>query len=205
MTDQELAAELRELAAHPALAARAAQLREVADAVLSPELAERWCEVDLFAAFPPEETVRPDHPGSARWWHALLTAAGLVQPVLVFLPISITWLGLKNATTAYGELLATAGAEAARRPFLELWQQGFDGRLPAWQRFDSVGLAALCGSTSSAATDFRSASSPAAPSSEAHQPGTWRPGFGLAASVQGPYPSTREPRGQLGCGSRRSG
>lgn len=143
MTDQELAAELRELAAHPALAARAAQLREVADAVLSPDLAERWCEVDLFAAFPPEETVRPDHPGSARWWHALLTAAGLVQPVLVFLPISITWLGLKNATTAYGELLAIAGAEAARRPFLELWQQGFDGRLPAWQRFDGVALATL--------------------------------------------------------------
>ncbi|MFI7632391.1 hypothetical protein [Microbispora rosea] len=67
----------------------------------------------------------------------------MVQPVLVFLPIVTTWFGLKMATTAYGETLAAAGVEAARRPFLEMWQQGFDGRLPGWLRFDSVAFMTL--------------------------------------------------------------
>ncbi|MFC0865684.1 hypothetical protein ACFHYQ_25640 [Sphaerimonospora cavernae] len=137
MTDQKLASELlRDLAALPELQPRAKQLQELSRAIMTPNQAEQWCEVDLFAAFPPSESVRPAPEGSR--WHWLLKIISLVQPVLVFLPIAVTWYGLKDATTAYGEALATGGVEAARRPFLEMWQQGFDGRLAGWLRFDNV-------------------------------------------------------------------
>jgi chromosome segregation ATPase len=136
-----LAAEFRKLAAEPFLKARADQLRSLAGAVEEPAEGERWCEVDLFAAFPPEETVRPG-PHMSRW-AGVLNVMDLVQPVLVFLPIVITWLGLQRATTAYGEAITSGGAETARRPFLEMWQQGFDGRLSGIWRFDSVALATL--------------------------------------------------------------
>ncbi|WP_327045348.1 hypothetical protein OG320_27130 [Microbispora sp. NBC_01189] len=141
MTNQDLAAELRVLSKHPGLKPRAEQLRELAQAVVTPAQAERWCEVDLFAAFPAGETVRPVADSS--FWHSAFRIIDVVQPVLVFLPIVTTWFGLKTATTAYGETLAAAGVEAARRPFLEMWQQGFDGRLPGWLRFDSVAFMTL--------------------------------------------------------------
>ncbi|XVQ89155.1 hypothetical protein ACQP2K_17595 [Microbispora siamensis] len=143
MTDQELAAELRVLAKHPGLKPRAEQLRELAWAVLTPGDAERWCEVDLFAAFPPSESVRLAASDTGKRRHTVLRLLELLQPVLVFLPISTTWFGLKNATTAYGETLAAGGVDAARRPFLEMWQQGFDGRMPGWLRFDGVALMTL--------------------------------------------------------------
>ncbi|MEV4833410.1 hypothetical protein AB0K05_02740 [Nonomuraea sp. NPDC049486] len=143
MTDQELAGELRDLARHPELKLRAEQLRELAKATTTPSEAERWCEVDLFAAFPPRESVIPAVSEVSPKWYRLLKFLDLIQPVLVFLPIAVTWFGLKEATTAYGETLAAGGIEAARRPFLEMWQQGFGGRLPAWLQFDGVAVLTL--------------------------------------------------------------
>ena len=60
VTDLELAGELRELADHPHLAARQDQLRDLADAVTDPDEAGHWCEVDLFAAFSPDDTILVD-------------------------------------------------------------------------------------------------------------------------------------------------
>ncbi|ETK36596.1 methyl-accepting chemotaxis protein [Microbispora sp. ATCC PTA-5024] len=142
MTDQDLAAELRVLSKHPGLKPRAEQLRELAEAVVTPDQAERWCEVDLFAAFPPAESVRSVASVTSIGQKAL-KIVDVVQPVLVFLPIVTTWFGLKTATTAYGETLTAEGVEAARRPFLEMWQQGFDGRLSGWLRFDRVAFMTL--------------------------------------------------------------
>jgi hypothetical protein len=118
----------------------------LAEAVVEPDKGALWCEVDLFAAFPPEETVRPSTDrsgGRAGTRRAILKAADLLQPVLVFVPIAITWFGLKSATAAYGEAIASSGVETARRPFLEMWQQGFDGRLDGWLKFDNVALMTL--------------------------------------------------------------
>ncbi|MEN3540022.1 hypothetical protein AAH991_33275 [Microbispora sp. ZYX-F-249] len=142
MTDQELAAELRKLARHPALAARADQLADLADAVDDPDKAELWCEVDLFAAFPPEDTVQVIVPSTPAW-QKTVRVIYYAQAVLVFFPIAITWLGLKKATTAYGEALASGGVEVARRPFLEMWQQGFDGKLGGLWKFDNVAMMTL--------------------------------------------------------------
>ncbi|WP_327104879.1 hypothetical protein [Nonomuraea glycinis] len=110
---------------------------------MTPDEAEQWCEVDLFAAFPPRESVNPAVSEVSRRGHGMLKILDLFLPVLVFVPIAVTWYGLKEATSAYGETLAAGGIEAARRPFLEMWQQGFDGRLPAWLQFDGVAFMTL--------------------------------------------------------------
>lgn len=146
VTDLELADELRELADHPHLAARQDQLRDLADAVTDPDLAEHWCEIDLFAAFSPDDTILVDgevatsSPRRPGWRRGL---SGAVGPALVFVPIFVTWLGLMMATGAYGDVLAAGGLDAARRPFLEMWQQGFDGKLPGLFKFDNIALCTL--------------------------------------------------------------
>lgn len=50
----------------------------------------------------------------------------VARNVIVFAPIAVTWYGLSTAATAYGALI---GAQPAliSRPFLLLWQQGFEG------------------------------------------------------------------------------
>ncbi|RCG32735.1 hypothetical protein DQ384_04455 [Sphaerisporangium album] len=169
MTDLELATELREIAAHPYAEARGDQLRDLADAIiessrLSPATpygarllpepagaprtgrAERWCEVDLFAAFAPQDTFIVDSTGpSAGQKKPRMSgrAKATISSVLVFAPILTTWIGLREATNAYGAALDAEGPEVARRPFLEMWQQGFDGRLPSLYKFDNVALATL--------------------------------------------------------------
>jgi hypothetical protein len=52
----------------------------------------------------------------------------VIRNVLVFAPIAVTWLGLSIAATAYAQLLA-AQPELVTRPFLLLWQEGFNGRV----------------------------------------------------------------------------
>ncbi|WP_329084829.1 MULTISPECIES: hypothetical protein [unclassified Streptosporangium] len=148
MTDSELAGELRELADHPHLAARRDQLNDLANAITDPGRAGRWCEVDLFAAFAPDDSILVDDepvdttssPRRPRWRRGLGAAVG---PALVFVPILITWLGLMMATGAYGDVLDDGGVDAARRPFLEMWQQGFDGRLPRLFEFGNIALCTL--------------------------------------------------------------
>ena len=52
----------------------------------------------------------------------------VIRNVLVFAPIAVTWFGLSIAATAYAELL-TARPDLVSRPFLLLWQEGFEGRV----------------------------------------------------------------------------
>jgi hypothetical protein len=52
----------------------------------------------------------------------------VIRNVLVFAPIAVTWFGLSIAATAYAQLLA-ARPDLISRPFLLLWQEGFNGTL----------------------------------------------------------------------------
>ena len=52
----------------------------------------------------------------------------VIRNVLVFAPIAVTWFGLSIAATAYAQLLGER-PDLISRPFLLLWQEGFDGRL----------------------------------------------------------------------------
>lgn len=49
----------------------------------------------------------------------------VARNVLVFAPIAVTWYGLSTAATAYGALI-DAQPTLVGRPFLLLWQQGFE-------------------------------------------------------------------------------
>jgi hypothetical protein len=50
----------------------------------------------------------------------------VLRNVLVFAPIAVTWYGLSVAAPAYANLL-TQRPELASKPFLLLWEQGFEG------------------------------------------------------------------------------
>ena len=52
----------------------------------------------------------------------------VIRNVLVFAPIAVTWFGLSIAATAYAQLLGER-PDLVARPFLLLWQEGFEGRL----------------------------------------------------------------------------
>lgn len=56
---------------------------------------------------------------------------------LVFLPLLFIWFGLWQASSAYGALTGD-DPKAAGRPFLQLWQSGFDGHLSETYRFGHI-------------------------------------------------------------------
>jgi hypothetical protein len=58
--------------------------------------------------------------------------------VLVFAPIAVTWFGLSIATDAYARLL-TDKPDLITRPFLLLWQEGFEGLIP-FLRFSTLAI-----------------------------------------------------------------
>ena len=73
--------------------------------------------------------------GKRSWiWGAFEVA----RNVLVFAPIMVTWFGLSRATDAYSILL-TAKPELAAKPFLLLWEQGFEAA-PGVVTFSTVAI-----------------------------------------------------------------
>ncbi|MFF2657014.1 methyl-accepting chemotaxis protein [Kitasatospora sp. NPDC058032] len=131
--------ELRTLADRPGLVHRHEELRELGLALSGAGDLDRWAELDLVHSF-----VRPESVRSAvrprpepRFWAWAEVALG----ALVFVPLLVTWAGLMQATSAYRALIG-ADARQAARPFLQLWQTGFEGRLPGWATFGDVALSA---------------------------------------------------------------
>lgn len=165
-----LVTELNELADEPSLALRSGELHALADDLRHERRLDQWAEVDLLQAFVRPESVAPEPqttaqraslvariaalrrtrpwqgPGVLRWLRDELRGRsvryGVLETVLgmlVFIPLLITWLGLREAVRAYGELSDEKSKEATR-PFLQLWQSGFDGHLKAIGRFENVAL-----------------------------------------------------------------
>src|SRR5438132_3179721 len=62
----------------------------------------------------------------------------VARNVLVFAPIALTWFGLSTATDAYAKLLGDK-PDLVTRPFLLLWQEGFEGLLP-YLRFSTLAI-----------------------------------------------------------------
>ncbi|MGX2995809.1 methyl-accepting chemotaxis protein [Streptomyces sp. JNUCC 64] len=137
-----VAGQLRDLAGQPGLASRRDELTTLADALqgIGDSDLEPWTELDLLAAYARPESVRPapgDEPGRGRLWGLLEAALG----ALVFVPLLLTWVGLTRASSAY-EALIGSDPKMAARPFLQLWQTGFDGRLTGWSTFGNVAMLA---------------------------------------------------------------
>ncbi|MFF3679067.1 methyl-accepting chemotaxis protein [Streptomyces sp. NPDC002120] len=129
-----LSGELRSIASAPELTSRRAELDALADALDGDGPVEPWTELDLVAGYArPESLTRVDSEPGTKW----LAGAEIALGVIVFLPLLITWFGLVQASNAYGELISSDPGQA-ERPFLQLWQSGFGGRLPGWLTFGSV-------------------------------------------------------------------
>ncbi|MFD4629260.1 hypothetical protein ACFVYR_05065 [Streptomyces sp. NPDC058284] len=131
--------ELRRLAGLPALAPRSAELTVLHQDLAGSNQLDRWAEIDLVRAYVRPESVRAA-TGRAPGRHDRLLEAAL--GVLVFVPLLITWFGLREAVHAYGEL-AKDDPKESTRPFLQLWQSGFGGHLSAFGRFENVALMAV--------------------------------------------------------------
>ncbi|WP_436738564.1 hypothetical protein [Streptomyces sp. BBFR102] len=132
---------LKRLAAEPALATRCGELEHLAEAVRDQDARglDRWAEVDLLHTFVRPESVAAAtrSPEEHRGWAWLETGLG----AFVFLPLVLSWYGLTQASRAYQELVAER-PEAATRPFLQLWQTGFEGHLSGIHTFGAVALSA---------------------------------------------------------------
>ncbi|GAA1895815.1 hypothetical protein GCM10009837_17240 [Streptomyces durmitorensis] len=136
---QKLVDELQRLAAHPSLAPRSAELAVLAQDLKPAHQLDRWAEVDLVDAYVrPESVVTPPVGQAGRHDGRLEAALG----ILVFIPLLVTWFGLREAVRAYGELSKEDPKESTR-PFLQLWQSGFGGHLSALGRFENVALMAV--------------------------------------------------------------
>ncbi|MFD3565334.1 hypothetical protein ACFWVU_37575 [Streptomyces sp. NPDC058686] len=79
-------------------------------------------------------STRPSNTRRGGWLEAGLGA-------LVFLPLLFTWHGLTQASSAYGALTGD-NPKAAARPFLQLWQSGFEGHLAGLCTFGTVATSA---------------------------------------------------------------
>ena len=124
--------QLRALAEESRLSDVAEQLRGLALAVEGVDR-DPWLDVALHQAFDPRRVVQAGAaPGGRRLFH-------IFPAVAVFLPIVVTWYGLYRATGAFREAVA-ADPAVARRSFLELWNTGMVGHLPAVWRFERVAL-----------------------------------------------------------------
>ncbi|MEV5865248.1 hypothetical protein AB0L79_01230 [Streptomyces tendae] len=127
------------MAQNPALAPRAEELRALAQALDSDdvEALDPWADLDLMAHFArPESIAEPADNGRGERFDSALD---WVLGALVFLPLLFTWFGLWQASSAYGALTGD-DPKAAGRPFLQLWQSGFDGHLGQTFRFGHVAV-----------------------------------------------------------------
>lgn len=136
-----VAGHLADLAAEPGLATRRAELDDLGAALAAtdPSGLDRWTDIDLVGAFARPESVaattrtEEEHPAWS-WLEAVLGA-------LVFVPLILTWYGLTRASSAY-EALTGADPKMAARPFLQLWQSGFEGHLTGAFTFGHVAMSA---------------------------------------------------------------
>lgn len=138
--DKKVAARhLRDAARDPALAPRAEELLALAEALESADAdaLDPWADLDLMGHLARPESIA--EPVTDDRGERLDATLDWVLGALVFLPLLFTWFGLWKATSAY-EALVGADPKAAGRPFLQLWQSGFQGHLDEMFRFGHVAV-----------------------------------------------------------------
>ncbi|MFE1885782.1 methyl-accepting chemotaxis protein [Streptomyces diastatochromogenes] len=128
------------MAQRPGLGARREELTALADALGAQDLdaLEAWSGLDLLAAYARPESL---HQDGATQEHKAWSYAEAALGALVFVPLMVTWYGLTKASSAYGALTG-ADPKAASRPFLQLWQSGFEGHLTGAFTFGHVAMSA---------------------------------------------------------------
>jgi hypothetical protein len=158
-----VAAELKRLSAAAPLRPGVRDILDELSGALSINIVgatDGWSDIDLVGALARSSSFQPipdEAPANtplsrganpdyrSTWAGRLLTVAELAPGVLVFIPLLITWLGLRQAAAAYHQMLAdpATSADARSQNFLELWQTGFGGKLSGLFVFSSVALGTL--------------------------------------------------------------
>lgn len=110
-----------QLTEDPRFSPRKADLKELVVDIVDPD-GDAWADVNLFAAFPTESTVKAVYRRPAE------NVVGAVAGAMVFAPVAWTWWGFHDASKAYEELITESG-DPEGSTFLSLWAQGFDGRM----------------------------------------------------------------------------
>jgi hypothetical protein len=141
MDRHAVAQSIKDLAERPALRARKEELTVLADALRAQNTSalDPWSELDLLAAYARPESLHAKNGRELE--NRVWSYAEAVLGALVFVPLMLTWYGLTRASSAYGALTG-ADPKAASRPFLQLWQSGFDGHLTGAFTFGHVAMSA---------------------------------------------------------------
>ncbi|MGW7611678.1 methyl-accepting chemotaxis protein [Streptomyces sp. NPDC054766] len=136
-----IAQSIKDLAERPALGTRKEELTALAAALRDQDVTalDPWSELDLLTAYARPESLRT--AGGQGGERVVWSYAEGVLGALVFVPLMLTWYGLTRASSAYGALTG-ADPKAASRPFLQLWQSGFDGHLTGAFTFGHVAMSA---------------------------------------------------------------
>lgn len=133
--------EIAELAKESGLRSRKDELESLSKALTGTDTKALapWADLDLVQAYARPESIREATraPVEKPYWRWLEAGLG----ALVFVPLLFTWLGLTRASGAYESLVEADGTQAGR-PFLQLWQTGFEGHLSGWYTFGHVAGAA---------------------------------------------------------------
>ncbi|MFD5820364.1 methyl-accepting chemotaxis protein [Streptomyces sp. NPDC127038] len=141
MDRRVIAQSIEELAGRQELGSRKEELAALAAALRNQDPAglDPWSELDLLTAYARPESLRAN--GARDGEHPVWSYAEGVLGALVFVPLMLTWYGLTRASSAYGALTG-ADPGAASRPFLQLWQSGFEGHLTGAFTFGHVAMSA---------------------------------------------------------------
>lgn len=136
-----VARSIKDVAERPGLEARREELTALADALGDKDNSalEPWAGLDLLGAYARPESLH--EAGARQAEHQVWSYAEAALGALVFLPLMVTWYGLTRASSAY-EALTGADPKAASRPFLQLWQSGFEGHLTGAFTFGHVAMSA---------------------------------------------------------------
>ncbi|CAN5621428.1 hypothetical protein BH23CHL5_BH23CHL5_07640 [soil metagenome] len=138
-----LAAEIDEIAATVSEIDQKAseRLTDLAESLEGEEARLRWADVDLRRAFNTEKialayAIRKEGGYVPR----IVDRVDKTRNVMVLLPILLTWFALFEASRNYRKFIE-ANPDEIRKPFLLLWEQGFNGTAAYFSpRFSSVAL-----------------------------------------------------------------
>jgi hypothetical protein len=108
----------------------AQRLIELSSAVGGGANADAWAVSDIYQMIGPDtiiERYKNQHVADT-----LQSWLEWIRNALIFAPLIVTWFGVSQAVDKYSAYIK-ANPDQTTQPFLLLWQNGFDHRLPAWQ------------------------------------------------------------------------
>ncbi|MEO8746681.1 MAG: hypothetical protein ABI379_03360 [Rhodanobacter sp.] len=103
------------------------RLRNLRDAVDGGNQADAWASADINKLINPEQIV--EYYRNQPIADSVASTLEFVRNILIFLPLLVSWFGISQAVSKYGDFLGK-NQDQLTQPFLYLWQTGFGNQLP---------------------------------------------------------------------------